>query len=187
MRLSWTDRDNEFAFDNCLGRKTSAGNKKGAGTRRRLAISRSWCRTDRSDGRETLFIGLTNGRSIFGRPRLLHAAIDCSASGLRSATGVVTGTPVLRVSTLCDPGHRKHTLNTQAREHRWQRAGRILYGQDHNNHRNTTCIPAPWTDSPRRTDDYPSRSTAVHGVNSTRRERTRWSMHQLALSRLSSS
>lgn len=97
---------------------------------------------DGSIARETLFIRLTNGRSIFGRPRLARRyRLFCVDPRCR---GVVTAAPVPRVSALCDPGHRKHTLNTQL-ENTVGRTSRILYGQHRNSRRNTTCIPAPWT------------------------------------------
>jgi len=122
---------------------------------------------DGSIARGMLFIWLNNGWSIFGRPRLArHYRLFCVGLHCR---GVVTGAPVPRVSALCDPGHRKHTLNKQL-ENTVGRTGRILYGQYRNNRRNTTCIPAPWTDSPRQTDDYPSRSTTMYEIYSTRRD-----------------
>jgi len=77
----------------------------------------------------------------------------------------------------CATQDTANTLNKQL-ENTVGRTDRILYGQYRNNRRNTTCIPAPWTDSPLRTDDYPSRSTTMHEIYSTR---TRWSMHQFAL------
>lgn len=154
-------RDNEFALDNSLGRKTSGENKTSGGTSgdvNYIAI----VVPDGSIARgEALFIRLTNRAKHLRSVLVWHTAIDCSASPWCRNECTVH---------LCDnPGSGTPQTHPKYAEPESTGVAGYSAGNSRNSHWNTTRIDTPWHLAPNRETiilhDQPRCGSAPFGGN----------------------